>query len=290
MSAVWTVMRKELRDALSNWWLLLYAGLFSVLALGLSYLGQRNLGSLGFENFSRTTASLLNLCLLLAPLIALSLGAGAIAGERDRGTLAYLLSQPLSRTELLLGKFAGLLLSISLATVSGFGLAGIVIALNGSAMDVRTYLLFLGLVLALIAVMTGLGLLASVIARTRVQALGLGLLVWVVAVLFFDLVLIGGVAAASLSGQGLLLALLANPVEVVRVLAIVQMEPDLAVLGPFGSFLLEEYGVAKATAILSVALVGWTAGPVALATWLFAQEAPQRNPRLARTSARAVRQ
>jgi len=35
------------------------------------------------------------------------------------------------------------------------------------------------------------GMLASVIGGTRVQALGLALLVWFVAVLFFDLVLIG---------------------------------------------------------------------------------------------------
>jgi len=216
MSAITAVMKKEVRDAFSNWWLLLYGGLFTLLALGLSYLGQKNLGSLGFENFSRTTASLLNLCLLLAPLIALSLGAGAIAGERDRGALTYLLSQPLERRELLLGKFAGLFASIGLATTAGFGAAGIVISLSGSAMDAGTYLLFLFLVLALIAVMTGLGLVASVVSATRVQALGLAVLVWFAAVFFFDLVLIGMVSATSLGDGGLLLALLANPVEIAQ--------------------------------------------------------------------------
>ena len=60
-----------------SWWLLSYALIFTFLAVALAYLGQRNLGGLGFQNFSRTTASLLNLCLLLAPLIALSAGAGS---------------------------------------------------------------------------------------------------------------------------------------------------------------------------------------------------------------------
>lgn len=269
MSAITAVMKKEVRDAFSNWWLLLYGGLFTLLALGLSYLGQKNLGSLGFENFSRTTASLLNLCLLLAPLIALSLGAGAIAGERDRGALTYLLSQPLERRELLLGKFAGLFASIGLATTAGFGAAGIVISLSGSAMDAGTYLLFLFLVLALIAVMTGLGLVASVVSATRVQALGLAVLVWFAAVFFFDLVLIGMVSATSLGGGGLLLALLANPVEIVRVLAIIHLEPDLQVLGPFGSYLLDEWGLARATGLLALALVAWTVMPVWLAVRLF---------------------
>jgi ABC-type transport system involved in multi-copper enzyme maturation permease subunit len=269
MSAITAVMKKEVRDAFSNWWLLLYGGLFTLLALGLSYLGQKNLGSLGFENFSRTTASLLNLCLLLAPLIALSLGAGAIAGERDRGALTYLLSQPLERRELLLGKFAGLFASIGLATTAGFGAAGIVISLSGSAMDAGTYLLFLFLVLALIAVMTGLGLVASVVSATRVQALGLAVLVWFAAVFFFDLVLIGMVSATSLGDGGLLLALLANPVEIVRVLAIIHLEPDLEVLGPFGSYLLDEWGMARATGLLALALVAWTVMPVWLAVRLF---------------------
>ncbi|HXF51530.1 MAG TPA: ABC transporter permease subunit [Dehalococcoidia bacterium] len=269
MNAVTAVARKEVRDALNNWWLLLYAGLFALLALGLAYLGQRNLGSLGFENFSRTTASLLNLCLLLAPLIALSLGAGAIAGERDRGTLTYLLSQPLDRWELLVGKFAGLFASIALATAAGFGLAGVFIAFYASAMDAGTYLLFLALVLALIAVMTGLGLVASVVSPTRVQALGLALVVWFVAVFFFDLVFIGLVSSTSLGGGGLLLALLSNPVEIVRVLAIIHLEPDLEVLGPFGAYLMERVGVGGATAILGAALVAWVAAPVTLAAWLF---------------------
>ncbi len=269
MNAVVSVARKEVRDALNNWWLLLYAALFTLLALGLSYLGQRNLGSLGFENFSRTTASILNLCLLLAPLIALSLGAGTIAGERDRGALTYLLSQPLNRWELLLGKFAGLFASIALATAAGFGVAGVVIAVYVSAMDAGTYLLFLGLVLALIAVMTGLGLIASVVSPTRVQALGVAMLVWFVAVFFFDLLLIGMVSATSLGGGGLLLALLANPVEIVRVLAIIHLEPDLEILGPFGSYLMERVGVGGATAILGAALAAWTIVPVTLAAWLF---------------------
>lgn len=269
MSVVLAVMRKEVRDALGNWWLATYGALFALLALGLSYLGQRNLGSLGFENFSRTTASLLNLCILLAPLVALSMGAGAIAGERDRGTLTYLLSQPLERWELLVGKFAGLVVSIALATTAGFGLAGMLIALYASTMDAGTYLLFLGLVLALIAVMSGLGLVASVVSATRVQALGLALLIWFVAVFFFDLVFIGMVSSTSLGGGGLLLALLANPVEIVRVLAIVHLEPDLEVLGPFGAYLMERVGVGGATAILSAALAAWLAVPVTLAAWLF---------------------
>lgn len=269
MSAVVTVAKKELRSSLSSSWLITYTVVFTMLALGLSYLGERNLGGIGFENFSRTTASLLNLCLLLAPLVALLLGSGAISGERDRGTLTYLLAQPLERWELLLGKYAGLSLSIGVATALGFGVAGLWIAVMTTSMAAGTYLLFVALVLVLILVMTGIGLVASVLSKTRVQALGMGLLVWIVAVFFFDLVLIGAVSTTSLGGGGLLFALLLNPVEIVRVLAIIHLEPDLQILGPFGAYLLERTGTGGATVLLGAALAAWVAVPVAVAAYLF---------------------
>jgi Cu-processing system permease protein len=263
------VARKEVRVALGSSSLLLYAAVFALLALVLAYVGERNLGSVGFENFSRTTASLLNLCLLLAPLIALLLGSGAIAGERDRGTLTYLLSQPLDRWQLILGKYAGVSLSIALATLLGFGIAGIWIAIMTSSMAAGTYLLFVLLVLVLVLIMTGLGMVASVLSRTRVQALGLALLVWVAAVFFFDLMLISVVSATSLSGGGLLLALMLNPVEIVRVLAIIQLEPDLQILGPFGAYLMDRVGTTGSSIILSAALVVWAVVPVTIAAYLF---------------------
>jgi Cu-processing system permease protein len=269
MSAALTITRKEVRDALASRWLLLYAVLFAVLALSISYIGQRNLGSVGFENFSRTTAGLLNLCLIMAPLLAVSLGAGAIAGERERGTLTYLLAQPISRFDLLIGKFAGLVAAVGLATIAGFGAAGVVIALFADSMDAGTYLMLMLLVLALVAIMTGIGLLASVASSTRAQAFAIALLVWFAAVLLFDLVLIGLVTSASLGGSSLLALLLLNPVEIVRVLAIIHLEPDLQVLGPFGSYILEELGTTAATAVLLTALAAWAVVPLALAAWLF---------------------
>lgn len=269
MNAIWTIAGKELRDAVRSKWLLLYAVTFAALALGLSYLGERNLGSVGFDNFSRTTASIINLCLLLVPLIALTLGAGSIAGDHERGTLPYLLAQPLSRWELLLGKYAGLVLSIGAATLGGFGLAGVFIAIYASTMDVSTYLFLLGLMLVLVAVMTGIGLVASVVSTSRAQAMSAALLIWFVAVLFFDLVLIGLLSETSLGGRGLLGGLLLNPIEIVRVLAIMHLEPDLTVLGPFGSYVMEEMGKTTATVVLAAALAVWVVTPIGIATWVF---------------------
>lgn len=271
MSAVTTVAAKEVQDAVRSRGLVFYTLVFAGLALGVSYLGERNLGSLGFENFSRTTASLLNICLLLAPLVALALGAGSIAGEKERGNLTYMLAQPIERWEFLLGKYVGLVAATSIATIAGFGLGGVVISFFASSLEAGTYLTLLALMLALVASMTGLGIMASVISGNRVQALGIALLIWFFAVLVFDLVLIGLVSAADIEGRGLLFGIMLNPVEIVRVLAIIHLEPDLEILGPFGAYLIESLGTPGATALLSVALVVWVIAPVAAAIYAFSE-------------------
>ncbi|HXH23371.1 MAG TPA: ABC transporter permease subunit [Dehalococcoidia bacterium] len=269
MSAAATIARKELRDASRSGWLVGYAALFCLLALGLSYLGQRNLGDVGFENFSRTTASLVNLCLLLTPLVALTVGAGAIAGMRERGSLDYLLAQPIERWELLAGKFAGLFGAIALATGGGFGAAGLLIAASAPGVDAALYILLFALVLVLTAVMLAAGLTASVVANSRAQALGMAVMVWFVLVLFFDLVLIGLVSSANLGPGAMLASILLNPVEIARVLAVVQLEPELEVLGPFGAYVLDSFGRTGASLLLAGALLAWLAAGCAAAALSF---------------------
>src|SRR3546814_13510059 len=49
----------------------------------------------------------------------------AIVGEIDRGTLALLLSYPVSRWQVIVGKFVGHLALLALATTAAYGFAGL---------------------------------------------------------------------------------------------------------------------------------------------------------------------
>src|SRR5262245_59673222 len=103
-----TIARRELREAVGSRWFVLYTIAFTALGLGVSYSSAAGAGGAGLSGFGRTTAGLINLVLLVVPLMALTAGAGAIASDRERGMLAYLLAQPVSRIEVLLGKYIGL--------------------------------------------------------------------------------------------------------------------------------------------------------------------------------------
>ena len=93
LTLTWTIARRELREALRNKWLWFYALGFGALAFGLAQAGMSTAGYAGLGGFGRTAASLVNSLLLFVPLIGITVGAGVIAGERERGTLLYLLAR-----------------------------------------------------------------------------------------------------------------------------------------------------------------------------------------------------
>lgn len=256
------ILRKELRDAFRGRWLLAFAATFAVLALTLS-LVQGSSGDLGAQGFNKTTAGLINLCLLLVPLLALILGAGGIAGERERGTLATLLSQPISPAQLVLGKYFGLVIAVWMAIALGFGGAGLVMALFSPITDMNHYLLFVALSAVLAAAMLSLGLLISVFSDGRLKALSIAVVVWFLMVLLYDLGAVGLALSVSSSGRSLLLVVLGNPIECVRILAIMSLESDLEVLGPLGSYVANEVGRGTGVVLLSAALLAWVIVPLA---------------------------
>lgn len=272
------LVRKELGDALRNRWLLGYTLLLAVLGLATAWIGLDGATGVSLQFFGRTTATLMNLCLLLSPLVALSLGAGAVAGEADRGTLEMLLAQPIARWELLLGKGAGLLVALLAATLFGFLPAGVVLAVALGPATLFHYLLFPALAGVLATSMLGIGLWISVVSRSAPQAQSLAIFAWFALVLLYDLLLVGTLSLGGLPTGALATLLVLNPVDAARVLTVLALEPDLYLLGPAGSLLTDSLGRLGAAAVLAAVLAVWALLPVAAAIRAFALDGP-RPPR-----------
>jgi len=269
MNAILVMTRYELNEAIRNRWLLAYGALFAVLALGLSLIGLSTIGAVGLEGYGRTTASLINLCLLLVPLVALLVGSAGISGDRESGALELFLAQPVERSELLIGRFVGSLAAIGLATLTGFGLAGVLVGLATGASGGLQYLAFLGIALALAAVYLAIGIAISVASRSRIRATAVALVVWFTSVVFFDLMLIGAGAVAGAGTRLLAALLLLNPVDIARLLALLLLDSSLEMLGPVGGFLTAQFGSGGTTGLLIGALVLWIIAPVLIAVSLF---------------------
>ena len=260
--------QKELRDARQNRWLLLYAAAFAVLSLALAWLALAGMGNYGLAGFGRTGASLINLILMIVPLMGLTLGALSLAGEREKGTLVYLLAQPISKAELLLGKFIGLSLALLAALALGFGLTGLLIALSAGGTDARAYLVLVGLTFVLAAVSLSLGFLISTAVQHSATAVGIALFLWLLLVFLGDLGVMGTAVVLRLKVSELFALALANPLQLFKIAAILNIRDNLELLGPAGVYAMRTYGQALLPFLVGFLLL-WALVPLLLAQQIF---------------------
>lgn len=261
LTSIWTLAQKELRDALRNRWFLLYTIAFVVLSLAFAYLSLAGAGIAGLAGFGRTAASLINLVLLIVPLMALTVGAQSLAGEQERGTLSYLLAQPVGRVEVFLGKYLGLSLGLLASLALGFGISGLVMAFSGNgANDPGVYARLVVLAFLLSLTMLSVGLLISAFTRRASVAIGIGLFLWLVFVFLGDLGMMGTAIVLRLPVGSLFWLSLSNPLQIFKMAAILDIHTTLDVLGPAGIYASQEFGDSL-LAIFLVALVVWAVAP-----------------------------
>ncbi len=255
LTLLWTIAQRELREALRNKWLWFYAGAFAVLAYALSQAGLTSSGYAGLGGFGRTAASLINALLLFVPLIGLSVGAGALAADREHGTLLYLLAQPVSRAEVFFGKALGAALAVIMALALGFGLAGIGLASAGGGSP-AAYLGLAGNTLLFALASLGLGFVVSTLTRKGATASGAALVLWLALVFLGDLSVIGAALALRPTPAGLLAMLLVNPLQAFKLSAIYSLRATLDTLGPVGQYAVYRFGEALPL-LLTGLLIVW---------------------------------
>jgi Cu-processing system permease protein len=230
---VGVIASKEWRDRLRNRWVLAVALLFAVFALAIAYFGAAQQGQVGFHGIDATIASLASLVIYLVPLIALILGYDAIVGEREKGALELLLSMPITRLEVLLGKYLGLAAALASATALGFGAGLLPLASELSVSEGWRYAQFVASAVLMGLAFLSVAMLVSVSTADRVRASGAALALWFFFVLVFDLLLMGAlVMAQGVLGSGVFAALLMlNPADVFRLLNVFSSEQAQGMLG-----------------------------------------------------------
>ncbi|HAC26921.1 MAG TPA: hypothetical protein DCF82_03745, partial [Marinobacter hydrocarbonoclasticus] len=263
--------RKELSDSFRNRWLVAISLVFATLALGIAWFGAAASGQVGYASTPATIASLASLGIFLIPLIALLLAYDAIVGEEEGGTLLLLMTYPLSKSQLLLGKFLGHGLTLALATIIGFGVAGIAIAVLVEDVAIAALAVAMGRFVGS-TVLLGWGFIAlaylvSVRVSEKPVAAGLALAIWFFFVLIFDLMLLGTLVASEgkLNPELLPWLLMLNPTDIYRLLNIVAFGDS----GQLSGVLSLGTDLPIGAAGLWLGLILWCAIPLAGALLLF---------------------
>jgi Cu-processing system permease protein len=275
MKQVWNIARKELSDGLRNRWLLAISLLFAVLAVGIAWLGAAASGQLGFTSIPATIASLASLATFLVPLIALLLAYDAIVGEDEAGTLMLLLTYPLGRGQLLLGKFVGHGLILALATLIGFGCAALAIALLVTDVDLGllawAFARFMLSSTVLGWVFLAMAYVLSSWTSEKSSAAGLALGLWFGFVLVFDLALLALLVLSQGKFNPDLLPwlLLLNPTDVYRLINLSGFEGS----GSAAGVMTLGADLPMAGGLLWACLLLWVVVPLLLAYGVFRRRA-----------------
>ena len=194
MRTIVIIAGKEIQEGLRNRWVLATTLLLAALALSLAFLGSAPTGNIGAGALDVVVVSLSSLTIFLLPLIALLISHDAVVGEMERGTMILLLSYPIGRHQVILGKFLGHVLILAFATVIGYGAAAVALTMTGTSVLAASWYAFaymLGTSILLGAVFVAIGYLISSIVRDRGTAAGLSVGVWLMMVLVFDMALLG---------------------------------------------------------------------------------------------------
>ena len=200
----------ELRERTRDRWVLVISALFALLASAVGLYGRSAEG----DAAALTGPSLVTLASLFVPLVALALGYDAIVGERERNTLGLLLSLPVSRTEVVVAKFLGRSLALTIAVLVGLG-AAMLAAADGEARTLGTLIvptLLLGL--SFVAI----GMLVSTVSSRQSVATSFVVVIWFLLVFFYDLGLLGllGATDGEVSQSVIAGLVVANPAGLYR--------------------------------------------------------------------------
>ncbi len=272
MSSVWWIGRQEFTLNRRNRWVLLFSGLFTILTILTAYFGMVTSGYAGFQDFTRTAASIVNLAGFLIPLFALLLGVFSFTSNTEY--LELLATQPLPRSRVLLGKYLGLVMTVLGASIVGFGAPGIIIALVIGPIGALSYLIVIGYSLLLALVFTGVSMLVSLLSGRTQLSIGIALGVWIFFEVVYGVIMLGTTLYLTPGALRIVLigGLLGNPIDTVRVLSLLQVG-GIHLFGPGGATLIKLTGsVAVASAIGFLGLLVWTVVPVGLSVRLFKRQ------------------
>lgn len=250
MRPIIRIMRYVLLDVLRNRWVIGYFIFFAVatdVLLRLAGTGPRAL------------VSLLNVVLLLIPLVTIVFGTIYWHGQREFNEL--LLTQPVARSTLFHGLFAGLVFPLSAAFAAGVSLPLLLhraVGPEGAGM----LLLLLTAGVALTGVFGAIAVLIAGLVQDRLRGLGVALGVWLLLAVAYDglLLWIATTFRNHPIEQPLIALSFANPVDLARVLLLLHLDVA-ALMGATGAVFQKALGGPPGTAAALVGLALWTLIP-----------------------------
>lgn len=244
-------------------WLQLVAILFIFVFVAIVMIQQMALPDI--EGFTRQTASFLNLLLFLLPLFTLTIGSMSVAGDIESRWFSLLKTYPMTTTQYTMGKFIALLLSFIFIVALAFG---VVFTFGGMLGGVALPVEFIVISICLIIMFSSIAIFVGSIAKNRLHALSLSLVIWALLLLLLSYVVmaIGTVVPGHVLQKLTIVMIHLNPVEWLRFGYFI-LSDQAAVLGPTYFDLIEFYESVIGGVVFWGVTILWIIIPLLLATY-----------------------
>ena len=257
MSVVIRIARFGLRDLRRSRWLAVYALFFAVATWALlrfSDTGQKAL------------LSLVTVALFVVPLASVVFGTIYLHASRE--FVELMLAQPVARTQLFAGIYLGLVISMAGAGALGLGIP--LVLFSRSTASAAPAITLIAMTVALTAAFTGIASIIAYAIEDRVRGLAVALGAWLVLAVAYDglVLMLATQFAAYPIERGLLGAMIANPIDLARLLLLFQFDVA-ALLGYTGAVFQKFFGAAFGIALAATALAAWAVLPAAAGRRLF---------------------
>jgi len=234
--------RLDISESLRARWFLLYALIFGAIVVILFVFGLSESRVRGFTGLSRLLVTYIQLTMAIMPLFVLITTVRSLAGDREAGVNEYMLSLPVSLGAWYWGRFVGRFVVIFLPVFVAMLGAVLWGTLKGAAVPMGQVAWYSLLLLVLSFCFLGFGFLISAMARTTEMAQSAALLLWLILLLFLDLILLGLLIKAQAAPELVMTIALLNPLEVFRGGAMILFDPQLLMLGPTAYLILDVFG------------------------------------------------
>lgn len=232
----------DVTESMRSRWFLVYTLIFGTLVAGLFVFGVTESRIMGFTGLSRLLVTYIQICMAVLPVFILITTVRSVAGDREAGVTEYLLSLPVPLAAWFWGKMAGRFLVVFLPVFLAMSAGAAWGWYRELQVPWNMYLYYTLLLVALSWCFLGIGMLISTLARSADFAQGAAFLVWLVLVLFMDLILLGVMIRQQVPAETVVLVALANPLQAFRTAAFLLFDPQLVILGASAFVILDIFG------------------------------------------------
>ncbi len=234
--------RLDVAESLRARWYLVYVLVFGGLIAALFAGGLTESRVMGFTGLSRLLLTYIQLSMAILPVFVLITTVRSLAGDRETGVFEYILSFPVPLGAWYWGRFFGRFVVVVSPVLLAMFLAIAYGAMRGADVPWKEIVFYTALLSSLVFCFLGVSFFISSLARSTDVAQGAAFLVWLVLLLFLDLILLGLMVREQLPVDLIVGIALANPMQVFRTAAMMLFDPQLVLLGPSAYIILDAFG------------------------------------------------